>query len=138
MPKVVKKAPVTLPTSGGKKVAIPKVSGLSVPVYSLLGKASGTYSLPKEIFGKEVNKKLLAQAMRVYMTNEKSFLGKTKTRGEVEGSSVKIFRQKGTGRARHGSVRAPIFVGGGIVFGPQVRKVRLNMPQKMKRAAGRI
>lgn len=118
-----------------KKQTTPKTSGLSIPVYSLAGRASGTLSLPKEIFGKEVNKKLLAQAIRVYSTNQKAHLGKTKTRGEIEGSSVKIFRQKGTGRARHGSVRAPIFVGGGIVFGPTPRKVRLSMPQKMKKAA---
>src|SRR3989344_8900364 len=109
--------------------------GLSAPVYSLSGRASGTLSLPKEIFGKEVNKKLLAQALRVYSTNQKIFTGSTKTRGEVEGSTAKIFRQKGTGRARHGSIRAPIFVGGGIVFGPRPRKVRLELPQRMKKAA---
>lgn len=107
----------------------------SVPVYSLAGRASGTLALPKEIFGQEVNKKLLAQAMRVYMTNQKSLFASTKTRGEVEGSTAKIYRQKGTGRARHGSVRAPIFVGGGITFGPKPRKVRLELPQRMKKAA---
>ena len=109
--------------------------GLSAPVYSLSGRVSGTLSLPKEIFGKEVNKKLLAQALRVYSTNQKIFTGSTKTRGEVEGSTAKIFRQKGTGRARHGSIRAPIFVGGGIVFGPRPRSVRLDLPKKMKKAA---
>ncbi len=110
-------------------------SSLSVPVYSLAGRASGTLTLPKEIFGQKVNKKLLSQAMRVYMTNQKSLPGSTKTRGEVEGSTAKIFRQKGTGRARHGGIRAPIFVGGGIVFGPKPRKVRLELPQRMKKAA---
>ncbi|MBI2600235.1 50S ribosomal protein L4 [Candidatus Daviesbacteria bacterium] len=110
-------------------------SVLSVPLYSLLGRQTGTLDLPKEIFGAKVNKKLLSQAVRVYTTNQKSLLGSTKTRGEVEGSTVKIYRQKGTGRARHGSVRAPIFVGGGIVFGPQPRKVRLTLPKKMKKAA---
>lgn len=112
-----------------------KVSALSVPVYSLAGTASGTLTLPKEIFGQKVNKSLLSQAVRVYTTNQKTLLGSTKTRGEVEGSTAKIFRQKGTGRARHGSVRAPIFVGGGITFGPKSRKVRLDLPKKMKRAA---
>jgi len=101
----------------------------------LAGRATGTLSLPKEIFGQKVNKKLLAQAIRVYSTSQKSLFGSTKTRGEVEGSTAKIFRQKGTGRARHGSVRAPIFVGGGIVFGPTPRKVRLELPQRMKKAA---
>lgn len=108
---------------------------LSIPVYSLTGRAAGSLALPKEIFGKEVNKKLLAQAVRVYMTNQKVFTAKTKTRGEVKGSTAKIYRQKGTGRARHGSIRAPIFVGGGIVFGPKSRKVRLDLPKKMKKAA---
>lgn len=113
----------------------PRVNALSIPVYSLTGRASGTLNLPKEVFGKEINKKLLAQAARVYMTNQKIFTASTKTRGEVEGSSAKIYRQKGTGRARHGSIRAPIFVGGGIVFGPRSRRVRLELPKKMKKAA---
>ncbi|MDP3733208.1 MAG: 50S ribosomal protein L4 [Candidatus Daviesbacteria bacterium] len=120
------------------KKATPKVTriaALSVPVYSLAGRASGTLSLAKEIFGQKVNKKLITQAIRVYSTNQKHLTGSTKTRGEVEGSTAKIYRQKGTGRARHGAVRAPIFVGGGITFGPQPRKVRLRLPQKMKKAA---
>jgi len=108
---------------------------LSVPVYSLAGRASGTLSLPKEIFGVKVNRILLSQAIRVYLTNKKTLSGSTKTRGEVEGSTAKIYRQKGTGRARHGAIRAPIFIGGGIVFGPKPRKVRLDLPKKMKKAA---
>lgn len=112
-----------------------KRTSLSIPVYSLTGRAAGTLALPKEIFGKEVNKQLLAQAVRVYMTNQKIFTASTKGRGEVKGSTAKIYRQKGTGRARHGSIRAPIFVGGGIVFGPKSRKVRLDLPKKMKKAA---
>lgn len=111
------------------------LSVLSVPVYSLAGRAAGTLSLPKEIFGAKVNKKLLSQAVRVYSTNKKHLTGSTKTRGEVEGSTAKIYRQKGMGRARHGAIRAPIFVGGGVTFGPKPRKVRLHLPQKMKKAA---
>ena len=118
-----------------KVVTRTKASGLLVPVYSLAGRAAGTMTLPKEIFGREVNKTLLAQALRVYMTNQKTFTGYTKTRGEVVGSTAKIWRQKGTGRARHGAITAPIFVGGGIVFGPKPRKVRLNLSQKMKKQA---
>ena len=109
--------------------------GLSVPIYSLSGRAAGTLALPKEIFGQNINKNLLAQAVRVYMTNQKQFTASTKTRGEIRGSTAKIYRQKGTGRARHGSIRAPIFVGGGIVFGPKPREVKLSLPQKMKKAA---
>lgn len=108
---------------------------MSVPVYSLLGRAAGTLALPKEIFGAKVNKALLAQAIRVYAANQKFLPGSTKTRGEVTGSTAKIYRQKGTGRARHGGIRAPIFVGGGITFGPKPRKENLNLPQKMKKAA---
>lgn len=118
-----------------KKVAVKKPVGLSVPVYSLAGRASGTMSLPKATFGVKVNKTLLVQALRVYTTNQKTLPGSTKTRGEVRGSTAKIYRQKGTGRARHGSIRAPIFVGGGIVFGPKPRKRRLDLPKKMKKAS---
>lgn len=118
-----------------KVVKRTKASGLPVPVYSLAGRAAGTMTLPKEIFGREVNKTLLAQALRVYLTNQKTLPGSTKTRGEVRGSTAKIYRQKGTGRARHGAIRAPIFVGGGIVFGPTPRKIRLDLPKKMKKAA---
>ena len=112
-----------------------RTAALFVPVYSLTGRTSGTMSLPKEIFGGKVNKKLLSQALRVYMANQKSHPGSTKTRGEVRGSTAKIWRQKGTGRARHGAKSAPIFVGGGIVFGPTPRKVTLDLPKKMKKAA---
>ncbi len=118
-----------------KKEVAKKVVGLSVPVYSLAGKANGEMSLPKEIFGALINNSLLSQAIRVYGTNQKIFTSKTKTRGEVEGSTAKIYRQKGTGRARHGAIRAPIFVGGGITFGPTTRKVRLDLPKRMKKAA---
>ncbi|MBI2600677.1 50S ribosomal protein L4 [Candidatus Daviesbacteria bacterium] len=117
------------------KTATKKSAGLSIPVYSLAGASAGEMELPKEIFGQKVNQHLLSQAVRVYMTNSKEFTASTKTRGEVMGSTAKIFRQKGTGRARHGSIMAPIFVGGGIVFGPKPRKVRLDLPKKMKKAS---
>lgn len=119
-----------------KKTTVTKKSNpLSVPVLSLVGGIGGTLNLPKEIFGQKINEALLTQAVRVYSTNLKALPASTKTRGEVEGSTAKIYRQKGTGRARHGSIRAPIFVGGGIVFGPRFRKVRLDLPKKMKKAA---
>ncbi len=123
-PQVVKKA-----KSSTKTVV------LSVPVYSLLGKQNGEMVLPKEIFGSFVNKVLLSQALRVYITNRKQLLGHTKTRGNVKASKAKIYRQKGTGKARHGAITAPIFVGGGIAFGPQSRKVRLDLPKSMRKAA---
>ncbi len=120
-------------TPAPKTVA--KASGLSVASLSLTGKSAGTLSLPKEIFGAKVNKFLVAQAVRVYLNNAAGHYADTKTRGEVEGSTRKIFKQKGTGRARHGAIRAPIFVGGGIALGPRSRKVILELPQKMRNAA---
>lgn len=110
-------------------------AGLSVPVFTLAGKESGSLDLPKTIFGALVNKPLLAQALRVYLNNAKGHYSHTKTRGEVEGSTRKIYKQKGTGRARHGGIRAPIFVGGGIALGPKSRKVTLDLPKKMKKAS---
>lgn len=92
-------------------------------------------TLPKELFAAKINKPLMAQAVRVYLANQRQGTASTKTRGEVEGSTRKIYRQKGTGRARHGAIRAPIFVGGGIAFGPTPRDYHLDFPKKMKRAA---
>ncbi len=125
------------------KVATSKVAAtskkvtndFSIPVYSLAGKEAGSLNLPKEIFGKVVNKKLLSQALRVYLSNKKVHTASTKTRGKVQGSTAKVWRQKGTGRARHGARTAPIFVGGGITFGPQFKDVKLELPKKMKKAA---
>ncbi len=93
-------------------------SDLSVSVIGVDGKAAGKLTLP-QAFSATVNKQLLAQAVRVYLANQREGSAHTKTRGEVEGSTRKVYRQKGTGRARHGAVRAPIFVGGGITFGPR-------------------
>lgn len=110
-------------------------SSLTIDVYGLDGTVAGKVTLPEEIFGEKVNKTLLAQAVRVYLANKRQGNASTKTRGEVDGSTRKIYRQKGTGRARHGSVRAPIFVKGGIVFGPKPRDFSLELPKKMRRKA---
>lgn len=109
-----------------------KKTSLSLSVFGVDGKVSGEMQLPKEIFGAKVNENLLAQTVRVHLANARSGTLSTKTRGEVEGSNRKIYAQKGTGRARHGSIKAPIFVGGGIVFGPKPRDFSLKLPQKMK------
>lgn len=111
------------------------IGSLQASVIGVDGKQSGRVTLPSELFGAKVNKKLLAQAVRVYLANQRVGTASTKTRGLVEGSTRKIYRQKGTGRARHGSIRAPIFVGGGIVFGPTPRDYSLTFPKKMKRRA---
>lgn len=118
-----------------KKSLIGKPTNLSVSVYSLTGRTVGTLNLPIKVFGQKVNKKLLAQAVRVYLANQKTHWSSTKTRSEVKGSTRKIWKQKGTGRARHGGIRAPIFVGGGIALGPKPRKVILDLPKKMRKKA---
>jgi len=110
-------------------------AAVSIDVVDVSGKVTGKVSLPGEIFGDKVNKALIAQAVRVYLANQRQGTVSTKTRGEVEGSTAKIYRQKGTGRARHGSKRAPIFVKGGVVFGPKPRDYSLSLPQKMKKKA---
>lgn len=140
MPKVstkteMKKTVVKKASAKVTKEKVIKEVSLTVPMFSLEGKEAGTLELSKDIFGAKVNQQLLAQALRVYMNNLKAHWSNTKTRGEVEGSSRKIRAQKGTGGARHGTVRAPIFVGGGIALGPKFRKTVLDLPKKMKRAA---
>jgi len=112
-----------------------KEATLSIAVLDTQGKKKGTMTLPSEVFGEKPNTQLLAQAVRVYLANQRQGSASTKTRGEVEGSTRKIYRQKGTGKARHGSIRAHIFVGGGIVFGPVPHAFTLNFPAKMKRKA---
>lgn len=126
-PKVVKKA--------APAVKAEVKTGLSVSVYGLDGKAAGKVTLPSEIFGEKENPKLVAQAVRVYLANQRTGTSSTKTRGEVAGTTKKVYRQKGTGRARHGAAKAHIFVGGGIAFGPKPRDLALSMPKKMKRKA---
>lgn len=130
----VKKQTSIKPKTGTEKVAS-EVHGLVANVLGIDGKTSGKMTLPKELFAEKVNKQLMAQAVRVYLTNQRQGGANTKTRGEVEGSTRKIYRQKGTGRARHGSIRAHIFVGGGVAFGPVTHDFSLTMPVKMKRKA---
>ena len=109
--------------------------GLSLPVFDIKGKETGSITLPIDVFGVKINPILMAQAVRVYLANQRRGTVSTKTRGEVQGSTRKIYKQKGTGRARHGSIRAPIFVHGGRVFGPKPRDYSLAFPKKMKKAA---
>jgi large subunit ribosomal protein L4 len=108
---------------------------VTVSLVTTTGAADGTMTVPEGILNAEVNKRLIAIAMRVYLANQREGGAHTKTRGEVEGSTRKIYKQKGTGKARHGSIRAPIFVGGGIVFGPRHHRALLTMTETMKRQA---
>lgn len=108
---------------------------IKLKVFNKDGKEAGDIEVSAEFFAAKVNQTLMAQAVRVYLANQRAGTSKTKTRGEVVGSTRKIYRQKGTGRARHGALTAPLFVGGGITFGPQVRDLSLKMPQKMRKSA---
>ena len=109
---------------------------MKVDVYTQTGEKLKTkVELDDQIFGITPNEDLMAQYVRVYRANQRQGTVKTKTRGEVRGGGRKPWRQKGTGRARHGSIRSPIWVGGGTVHGPQPRDWSLRMPTKMKRKA---
>src|SRR3990172_10907754 len=94
---------------------------MQVPVRNMAGDQVGTIELPADIFEVEVNRGLVHQAYVRQMANARMGTAKTKTRGEVNRTTAKWYRQKGTGRARHGSRSAPIFVGGGVAHGPQPR-----------------
>lgn len=116
-------------------VAIKKPEGLKIDVLDVKGNVAETLTLPETVFAAKINPALVAQAVRVYLANQRLGTASSKTRGEVDGSTRKIYRQKGTGRARHGGIRAPIFVKGGVAHGPKPHDFSLSMPTKMKRAA---
>ncbi|WKZ30289.1 MAG: 50S ribosomal protein L4 [Candidatus Dojkabacteria bacterium] len=106
------------------------MSKVDLQVYNLEGEKTGTVA--HTFFDVTVSDELLTQVMRVYQTNQHQGTKKAKTRGEVTGSDIKPWKQKGTGRARAGSRNSPIFVGGGVTFGPRPHTRRLSVPKKMK------
>jgi large subunit ribosomal protein L4 len=108
---------------------------LTAKVIDAAGSTTGSRDLPEELFGGEVNVPLLHQAVTAQLAAARSGTASTKTRSEVRGGGKKPWRQKGTGRARHGSSRSPIWVGGGTVFGPKPRDYSVRLPKKMRRAA---
>jgi large subunit ribosomal protein L4 len=108
---------------------------MKVPVVNMSGKAVSEVDLPADIFEVEVNKGLMHQAYVRQMANARLGLHKTQRRGEVSRTSAKWYRQKGTGRARHGSRDATQFVGGGRPKGPQPHKYTKDMPRKMRQQA---
>ena len=118
-----------------QKAAPRRGDNLTVDVLDASGKVVNTLELNKEVFGVKPNKALLAQAVRVYLANQRLGNASTKTRGEVRGGGRKPWRQKGTGRARTGSIRDPHWRGGGVVHGPKRRDFSLDLPKKMRRAA---
>lgn len=109
--------------------------GFSVPVYNSKGKEVEKFDFSKKIFTGEVNRAVLYQAVLMYNANQRQGNAATKTRGDVSGGGKKPFRQKGTGRARAGSTRSPLWRHGGTVFGPHQRDYSYDLPRKIKRLA---
>ena len=106
-----------------------------VALYNTEGATVGEIELKDEIFGVEINEALLHQAVKIQLANKRQGTQSALTRAEVRGGGAKPWRQKGTGRARHGSIRSPIWVKGGVAFAPKPRSYRMSMPKKMKRLA---
>lgn len=107
-----------------------------VDIYDQQGKKIGQIRLPSEIFGLKINPDLVHQVVVSQMANRRRRIAKVKTRAEVRGGGRKPWRQKGTGRARVGSIRSPLWRGGGVVFGPRPEKVfKKKIPKKMRRKA---
>ncbi|PIR17303.1 MAG: 50S ribosomal protein L4 [Deltaproteobacteria bacterium CG11_big_fil_rev_8_21_14_0_20_49_13] len=107
-------------------------------VYDINKEKVGEIELPDAVFNVEVNKAILHQAVTIALNNKRQGTVKTKTRSEIRGGGKKPYKQKGTGRARHGSIRSPIFVGGGVTFGPLPRDWHIEMPKKQKKVALRM
>jgi large subunit ribosomal protein L4 len=107
----------------------------AVDVRTPAGKASGSVELPAEIFDVQVNVPLIHQVVVAQLAAARQGTASTKTRAEVSGGGRKPYKQKGTGRARQGSIRAPQFTGGGVVHGPTPRDYSQRTPKKMKAAA---
>jgi len=109
---------------------------IEAPHYSSAGaKRDAKFALPAEYFDGTVNEPVLHQAVKVYLNNQRQGTHMTKTRGFVSGGNQKPWKQKGTGRARQGSTRAPHWRGGGVVFGPSPRDYRTDIPRKVKQLA---
>ncbi|MGO0122805.1 50S ribosomal protein L4 [Desulfothermobacter acidiphilus] len=104
-------------------------------VYNLAGEAVGEVELQESIFGVEPHTHLLHEATVMHLANRRRGTHSTKTRSEVRGGGRKPWRQKGTGRARHGSIRSPIWRKGGVVFGPKPRDYGFKLPCKARRLA---
>ncbi|MBB5335759.1 50S ribosomal protein L4 [Pectinatus brassicae] len=106
-----------------------------VKVFNMAGQEVESMQLDETVFGVEINEGLVHQAVVMQLASQRLGTHATKTRGLVRGGGRKPWRQKGTGRARSGSTRSPIWVGGGTVFGPQPRSYSFSMPRKQRRLA---
>jgi|SRR5712691_3789362 len=108
---------------------------LDAPLFDSAGARQGEVRLPKLIFAEQVNTPVMHQAFVRQVANARRGTASTKTRATVSGGGAKPYRQKGTGRARHGSTREPSMKGGGVVFGPHPRSYAKRMPKQMRRLA---
>ena len=108
---------------------------LTVGVFNKEGKKVSDMELNENIFGAEVNEYALHQVVVALLTNKRQGTQSAKTRTEVRGGGIKPWRQKGTGRARQGSIRAPQWIKGGVVFAPKPRDYRMSVPKSMRRVA---
>lgn len=106
-----------------------------VPIYNIKGQPIGKMSLDKDIFNGEVNEAVLYQAIKMYEANLRQGTASTKTRSDVSGGGKKPWKQKGTGRARAGTIRSPLWRGGGIIFGPHPRDYSYSIPKGIKKLA---
>ena len=106
-----------------------------MPVYTLNGEVVDQIELSQAIFDLPFNGVVVHQAMAGQLANRRHGTVSTKTRGEVKGSTRKLYRQKHTGRARRGDIKSPLLRGGGVVFGPKPRNYRQSMPRKMRQLA---
>ncbi len=107
----------------------------NVALYNMDGKEVGTIELNESVFGAEVNKVAIYETVKNYLANQRQGTQSTKTRSEVSGGGIKPWRQKGTGRARQGSIRATQWIHGGIALGPKPRDYRYSINKKMKNVA---
>jgi large subunit ribosomal protein L4 len=103
--------------------------------YEKDGTESGKVDLPASLFDSEINEALIHEAVVAYLANQRQGTASSKERSDVAGGGGKPYRQKGTGRARAGTIRSPIYRGGGVVFGPHPRNYRIKMTKKTKRQA---
>lgn len=110
---------------------------LTARYFSATGEAGDSLNLPEELFDGVVHDAALHQTIKAYLANQRQGNASTKTRAEVAGGGRKAWRQKGTGRARQGSIRAPHWRGGGVVFGPSPRSYNQRVPKKVKALARR-
>ncbi|MGD8412789.1 MAG: 50S ribosomal protein L4 [Candidatus Latescibacterota bacterium] len=108
---------------------------LTATVYGDDGTETGTMELPEKLFGREVNEHVIHEAVVAYLANQRQGTASTKERSDVRGGGSKPYRQKGTGRARQGTIRSPLHRGGGTVFGPHPRSYNKSLPRKQKRLA---